>query len=118
MQGWLFSSYLCLGSLLALLGFNQFVLAPADSRLLDGIFFIVQILPLVLPLPGLLSGSIRSTFLLCLASLLYFIHGVLLCFDGDRVWLGSAEITFALGLCAATAFLVRKLREAQAASDG
>ncbi len=82
------------------------------------IWFIVQILPLLVTLPGLITGQVRSTFVLCLVSLLYFIHGVLLAFESENVIFGWMEIVFALGLCGSTAMLVRKLREADPARWG
>lgn len=117
MQGWLLSSFICLGSLIALTGLKQFLLAPVTDPLPNTLWFIAQILPLLAPLPGLMSGSIRATFVLCMASLLYFMHGVVVCFEPGMVLYGSSEIVFSLGLCATTAILVRRLRE-QAASEG
>lgn len=88
------------------------------------VWFIVQILPLLVTLPGLITGQVRSTFVLCLVSLLYFIHGVLLAFepggqvDLSNALMGTIEIIFALGLCGSTAMLVRKFREADPARWG
>ncbi len=116
MQEWLFTTYVCTGSLFAIVGLNQFVLFPAPTTIENTIWFGIQVLPLLLPLPATMSGSIKGTFTLCMVSLLYFIHGVLLSFDEGGLAMGLIEITFALGLCAATAFLVRRLREIEAAS--
>ena len=65
-------------------------------------------------LPGLLHLKIRSTFMLCMVSLLYFIHGVLIVFDPPTRILGMFEIGFALSLCGVTAWMVRQLREQEA----
>ncbi|NKC01057.1 MAG: DUF2069 domain-containing protein [Pseudomonadales bacterium] len=117
MQGWLFLSYVALGSLFALTGLRQFFIAPLADLGPNVIWFAIQVAPLVLTLPGMLAGTIRSTFLLCLGSLLYFVHGVVVVYDGGLVVIGSFEIAFALTLCGTTAFLVRKLREAEAAAQ-
>ena len=111
MQGWLFSTYLCLGSLFALTGLRQIFIEPLDDLVLNLAWFGVQVLPLLVPLPGVLRGSIRATFLLCMVSLLYFIHGTMVVFEPELRVLGLVEAVFALGLCAATSFVVRKLRE-------
>ncbi len=114
MQGWLFITYICIGSLFALTGLRQFFVSPLPDAGPNLLWFFAQVAPLLLPLPGLLRGSIRSTFLLCLGSLLYFVHGVVVTYDGTMAWMGAFEIGFAVALCAVTAFLVRKMREAEA----
>lgn len=114
MQGWLFITYICVGSLFALTGMRQFFIAPLPDVGPNLLWFAVQVAPLLLPLPGLLSGSIRPTFLLCLGSLLYFVHGVVVTYEGSLAWLGAFEIGFSVALCATTALLVRKMREAEA----
>ena len=115
MKGWLFIALLLLGSLVALTGLRQFFLEPLASTGTNIAWFIIQLLPLLVPLPGLMRVQLRSTFILCMTSLLYFIHGTLIVFDADKQLLGGFEIVFALGLCAVTALLVRKIREAEAA---
>ena len=114
LQGWLFLTYICVGSLFALTGLRQIFINPLDHTLFNWIWFALQILPLVGPLPGLLSLRIRSVFLLCLFSLLYFVHGVL--YTIDNALIGGAEIGFSLLLCGVTTYLVRQLRELEAAS--
>ena len=116
MKGWLFVALLLLGSLVALTGLRQFLMDPLASTGTNIAWFIIQLIPLLVPLPGLLRCQLRSTFVLCITSTLYFIHGVLIAFDADKWVLGSFEIMFSLGLCAVTALLVRKIREAEAAS--
>ena len=117
MQGWLFLSYFALGSLFALTGLRQFFITPLPDVGPNIIWFAIQVAPLLPTLPGMLAGTIRSICLLCLGSLLYFVHGVVVVYDGSLVLVGSLEIVFALILCGATAFLVRKLREAEAAGQ-
>ena len=114
MKGWLFIALLAVGSLFALTGLRVFFVEPLASPGPNLVWFILQILPLLLPLPGVLRGQIRATFILCLVSLLYFIHGVLLAYEGTLQWLGAWEIGFSLLLCGTTTLLVRKLREREA----
>jgi len=118
MKGWLVLALMLLGSLVALTGLRQFFIEPLASTGTNIAWFIIQLIPLLVPLPGLLRGQLRSTFVLCMTSTLYFIHGVLIAFDPDILLLGVAEIIFSLALCAVAAILVRKIREANAATTG
>jgi uncharacterized membrane protein len=112
MQLWLFSAYAMVGSLFAMTSLNQFLFSSTPNIWLNVVFFALQVLPLLLPLPTMMSGQIRGTFFMCMVSLLYFIHGTLMCFDPDMLLFGALEITFSLSLCASTAAMVRQLREA------
>ncbi len=114
MKGWLFLSLMMVGSLFAMTGLRQFFIEPLDDAGVNAAWFVIQLLPLLLPLPGLLRGNLRPVFFMCMSSMLYFIHGVLVVSDPDMQLFGIFEILFALGLCAATAILVRKIREHEA----
>ncbi len=112
MGGWLFLSFVGLGSLIGLTGIRQLLLEPLPSPGFNVVWFGLQVLPLLVCLPSLLRGEVIGTFLLSLLSLLYVVHGVMLAFEGTWLALGLIEVFFALGLCGSTAVLVRKLREA------
>ena len=112
MQHWRLSSYICLSSILVLTGLRQFYVSPLEDTMANTLWFFIQVTPLILPLSGLLKNSIRSTLLISLASLLYFMHGVVKVYEGSGVVIGGFEIVFALGLCVSTSFVVRGLREA------
>ena len=114
MKGWLFLTLMMVGSLFAMTGLRQFFIEPLDDAGVNAAWFIIQLLPLLLPLPGVLRGSLRPIFFMCMSSMLYFIHGVLVVSDPEMLLFGVFEILFALGLCASTAILVRKTREHQA----
>ena len=114
MKGFLLLSLGLMGSLVALTGLRQLFMQPLADDTVNFVWFVIQILPLLATLPGVLRGGIRSTFMLCMVSLLYFVHGVLIVFDQATQLLGVFEIVFALGLCAVAAWLVRQLREAEA----
>ena len=90
---------------------RQFFLQPLGDSGANLVWFVLQVLPLLLPLIGVIRGGLRSTFFLCMASTLYFIHGVLIVFDAGFRLLGATEIIFALGLCATTAMMIRRMRE-------
>ncbi len=114
MKGWVFVALLLTGSLVALTGLRQFFIEPLANPATNGVWFLIQLLPLMLPLPGLLHARLRSTFIMCMVSTLYFIHGVLITFDPDMRLLGVCEIVFSLGLCGVTAYMVRHIRELEA----
>ena len=114
LQGWVFLSLIAMGSLVGVTGMRQFFFDPIDNAGTNAAWFVVQLIPLLVPLPGFLRGGLTSTFILCLASMLYFIHGVMLAFHPDLAWLGYAEVFFALGLTFTTALLTRKIRQQQA----
>lgn len=116
MRGWLFLSLICTGSLLAVTGLRQFFIEPLGTSSSNSVWFLIQVLPLLLPLPGALRGQLRSMFLLCLVSSLYFIHAVLVINDEPLFLVASAELLFSLGLAVCTAVFVRKRRELDAES--
>lgn len=116
MRGWLFLSLICTGSLLAVTGLRQFFIEPLSTSSSNSVWFLIQVLPLLLPLPGALRGQLRSMFLLCLVSSLYFIHAVLVINDEPLFLIASAELLFSLGLAVCTAVFVRKRRELDAES--
>jgi len=113
-KGWLFLSLMMVGSLFAMTGLRQFFIEPLEDPGVNAAWFLIQLLPLLLPLPGMLRGNLRPTFFMCMSSMLYFIHGVLVVFDPDLLVFGLFEILFSLGLCGATAVLVRRIREHEA----
>lgn len=117
MQGWLFLTFIMVGSLLGVTGLRQFFIDPLPTTALNTTWFFVQALPLLLCLPSALRGQLKGMFFLCLVSTLYFIHGVLNVFDPTMFYWGAAEIFFALALCGITALYVRKLREFNAAHN-
>ena len=116
MRGWVFLSLICTGSLLAVTGLRQFFIEPLGTSSSNSVWFLIQVLPLWVPLPGALRGQLRSMFLLCLVSSLYFIHAVLVINDEPLFLIASAELLFSLGLAVCTAVFVRKRRELDAES--
>ena len=103
-RGYLFLIFVCMGSLFALIGLKQFFMQPIDNALTNSVWFGVQVLPLLVLIPGLLgSGSeIRRKpfFFTSLVGMLYFVHGVWsVANPAVRTW-GLWETAFALGLIA------------------
>ena len=117
MQGWLFLTFIMIGSLIGVTGLRQFFIEPLPTTALTATWFFLQILPLLVCLPSALRGHLKGMFFLCLISILYFVHGVLIVFDPALFYWAVAELFFALSLCAITALYVRKLREFNAAAE-
>lgn len=117
MQGWLFLTFIMIGSLIGVTGLRQFLLDPIPEASVNAVWFVLQIMPLLLCIPSALRGQLKGMFFLCLVSILYFIHGVLIIFDPALFYWAAAELFFALGLCGITALYVRKLREFHATND-
>ena len=67
-------------------------------------------------MPGALRGELRSMFMLCLVSTLYFIHAVLVITDEQLFLVAAIELFFALGLGVSSAIFVRKRRELDAST--
>jgi uncharacterized membrane protein len=108
----LFFSLLLIGSLFALTGLRQFFIEPLASTLSNAIWFVIQILPLLVIIPGLLRMHYRSCFFAILAGSLYFIHGVLLAVGEPLRTLGLWEVGFSLLLILVATYLLRGLRSA------
>ena len=117
MQGWLFLTFIMMGSLIGVTGLRQFIVDPIPVASVNAIWFFLQILPLLLCLPSAMQGKLKGMFFLCLVSILYFVHGILIIFDPSLFYWAVAELFFALALCVITALYVRKLREFNAANE-
>lgn len=90
--------FILLGSLFAITGLRQFMLDPIQKPMLDGMWFVLQVAPLLIVLPGLLGGT-RKGFMYCaLVSLFYFVHGVMLSTNPELQRLGILEAGLALVL--------------------
>ena len=102
------------GSLFALTGLRQFFSEPLAHPLPNALWFLIQVLPILLVVPGIVRLKPRSFLLAALAAMLYFGHGVLVSVTPDQRASGLWEVGFALILILSAAFSVRHLREAGA----
>lgn len=103
-----FFSLLMVGSLFALTGLRQFFIYPLEDSSTNLVWFIVQVLPLLLVLPGLLRQKSRGFFFTAMVSTLYFVHGVLLAVDPDDRMLGLFEVCFAITLLSMSTYAVKR----------
>ena len=111
-----FLTLLAIGSLFALTGLRQFFVEPLQTASSNVIWFGIQVLPLMLVLPGILRLTIRSYFLATLVAMLYFCHGVLQAVSAEDRALGLWEVAFSLALVLCASWAVRHLR--MASSEG
>ena len=98
-----------IGSLFALTGLRQFFVEPLASPATNAVWFLIQVLPLLAVLPGVLRLRSRSFILAALASTLYFVHGVLLAATPDLRAMGLWEVAFAVGLLVAGSYAARSM---------
>ena len=111
LKGLQFASLLLIGSLFALTGLRQFFVHPLENSATNLIWFIVQVLPLLIVVPGLFALRPRGFLFAALISTLYFVHGVLLSVDpSDRV-MGLSEAGFAIALLSLSVIAVKKANE-------
>jgi uncharacterized membrane protein len=102
-----------IGSLFALTGLRQFFLQPLASPFSNTLWFLLQVAPLLLALPGVLRATARGFFGAVLAAMLYFIHGVLEAATPQLRVFAWWEIGFATTLVVLGALAMRRLhREA------
>ena len=109
-RGLQFLTLLAAGSLFALTGLRQFFVEPLANPLPNTLWFLIQVTPLLLVLPGVLAMKARSFLLASLAAMLYFCHGVLLTVAEEDQALGFWEVGFALALVLVASFAVREIR--------
>lgn len=109
MKGYQLTALLLIGSLFALTGLRQFFVQPLDSPLPNLIWFTLQVVPLIAVLPGVLRPTARGFFYAILASMLYFIHGVMEAATVELRTLALWEIGFATALAAAGSLAMRRM---------
>ncbi|MEH6672363.1 DUF2069 domain-containing protein [Halopseudomonas sp.] len=83
-----------IGVMLSLLVYNAFFaeLHGANPLVIIGTLLV----PLLIFLPGIFMGNVRAHAWLCFAINLYFIYGVLVCFQPGRLIYGSLLVGFSL----------------------
>lgn len=109
MRGLQFLTLLLIGSLFALTGLRQFFVEPLATSSSNVIWFVIQVLPLLAVLPGVLRMKVRSYFFAVVAAMLYFIHGVMLASTADLRALGLWEVVFATALMFTATWVMRRL---------
>ncbi len=112
MKGLQFLALLLLGSLFAITGVRQFFVEPLDQTFSNIAWFVLQVTPLLLVLPGVLRGRQRGYFYAILAATLYFIHGTMEAATADQRTLALWETGFAVGLIAVASLAMRHLNRA------
>ena len=84
---------------------------------LDGIvvatfvIWLLQILPLLIFLPGLHKSRLRSYAWVSFVVLLYFMHGVLVAFSPSRLMFGLVEVALCAMLFVSLIIFIRQFRD-------
>lgn len=109
MKGLQFLALFFIGSLFAITGLRQYFVEPLDSPVSNTLWFLIQVLPLLVVLPGVLRGQHRGYFYAILAASLYFIHGTLEAATADQRTLALWETGFAVALITTASLAMRRL---------
>ncbi|HTK98231.1 MAG TPA: DUF2069 domain-containing protein [Pseudomonadales bacterium] len=86
-----------IGSLFALLGMQRFFAEPLATMVATIAVFVGQVAPLLVVTPAALRGGARGPLWICLAMLLYFVHGVWQWNSPNVRLFGILEVVFSLG---------------------
>lgn len=92
--------------LIALLLVNNLWFANLHGARVE-VILAIELVPLLLLLPGMLTGSARAHAWTCFVVNIYFIKGVLAAFDPARAVFGWVEVLVSLGLFIAGLLYVR-----------
>ncbi|MFV3318611.1 DUF2069 domain-containing protein [Pseudomonas sp. NY15374] len=99
-------SLACFFGLIALLVVNNLWLADLHGARVE-VILAIELIPLLLLLPGMLNGSARAHAWTCFVVNIYFIKGVLAAFDPARALFGWIEVLVSLGLFVSGLLYVR-----------
>lgn len=98
-----------IGSLFALLGMQRFFVEPLSSTIATIAVFVGQVAPLLVVAPAALRSGARGPLWVCLAMLLYFVHGVWQWTSPNVRLFGALEVIFSLGTFVTAWILLRVL---------
>lgn len=99
-------SLACFFGLMAVLVANNLWFANLHGARVE-VILAVELVPLLLLLPGMLTGSARAHAWTCFVVNIYFIKGVLAAFDPARAVFGWIEVIVSLGLFVSALLFVR-----------
>lgn len=99
-------SLACLFGLITLLLVNNLWFADLHGARVE-VIMAIELIPLLLVLPGMLMGSARAHAWTCFVVNIYFIKGVLAAFDPARAVFGWVEVLVSLGLFVSGLLFVR-----------
>lgn len=104
--------YVTLTALLLLvlqLSYNT-LLSPPINKAPNSTMWLIQVLPLLLMVPGLLRGGHRSYALLCFLSMIYFMASVVNAFTPGYTWPPYVEIALVVIIFVAAMLYARYVR--------
>ena len=87
------------------------VVMTTGITLATPVIWLIQTLPLLIFLKGLVQNNPRTYAWMCFVVLLYFTRGVLLAFDPSRRWLGGTELVLCVIMFVAMILYIRRYRD-------
>ncbi|WP_332873582.1 DUF2069 domain-containing protein [Pseudomonas viridiflava] len=100
------ASLICFLSMIALLSMYYLIFADLHGAR-PGVILAIELLPLLILVPGMLSGSPRGHSWTCFVINLYFIKGALAAFDPNRWLFGLLEMALSVAVFISTLLYVR-----------
>ena len=82
-----------------------------EIRLASLVICLIQTIPLLIFATGLHKTRLRTFGWLCFVVLLYFIHGVLVAFQPQRLWVGLIEVTLSTTLFVLLIVFIRQYKQ-------
>ena len=87
------------------------VLVFGELRAASLVIWVIQVTPLLIFAKGLHTVHFRTYGWMSFVILLYFMHGVLIAFDPQRLWLGIVEASLSTVMFVLIIFFIRQYRE-------
>jgi len=87
------------------------VLVFGELRLASIVIWLIQTVPLLIFAIGLHRTRLRTYAWLSFAVLLYFMHGVLVAFQAERLWMGLIEVSLCTLIFVLLIVFIRQYRE-------
>jgi uncharacterized membrane protein len=107
------TTLVCIAALLLLTAARQLLIDPLANVSVNAIWLLIQVLPLLAVIPGVLRLRVTGCFFTVLVGMLYFVHGVQASFGpterGLDLW-GLAEAFLAVALVGFASYAIRALR--------
>lgn len=100
------ASLICFLGMIALLSVYYLLFADLHGAR-PGVILTIELLPLLILTPGMISGSPRGHSWTCFVINLYFIKGAVAAFDPNRWLFGLLEMALSVAVFISTLFYVR-----------
>lgn len=107
---------ICVAAMMLLLSYNTLV-SPPIEKLPNPTMWIIQLLPFIILVPGLIRGGHRSYALLCFVVMIYFMAAVINAFTPGYTWPPYVEIALIVVIFVAALLYARYVRRVSQVGD-